>query len=155
MAEELHRLYPAPNDEQSGEAQRAFSRDRSRATSYLWATEWKQKARSSVYLYFWTHAPPGPRGAAHGAELPYAFNSLDAVDSNWTEQDRRAAETMSSYWANFVIKGDPNGPGLPHWPAFSGAPEVMVIGESYGTMPVAAPANLDFMRRYFAAQKPW
>jgi para-nitrobenzyl esterase len=155
MADELFKLYPAANDEQAGEAQNAFSRDRNRATSYLWATAWKQKAHSDVYTYFWTHAPPDPRGASHGSEIRYAFNTLDLFNSPWTEQDRKVAETMSSYWANFVIKGDPNGPGLPHWPAFDGTPKIMVLGGNYGTIPVAEPAKLDFMKRFFAAQKAW
>jgi para-nitrobenzyl esterase len=155
MAQELLKLYPAAGDEQSDQVQKAFSRDRSRATTYLWATQWKQKAHSNVYLYFWTHAPPGPRGAFHGAEIPYAFNSLDVIDSPWTEHDRKAAEALSSYWANFVTRRDPNGPGLPDWPAFHGTPEVMLLGDSYGTMPVAEPARLAFMQRFFAAHNPW
>jgi carboxylesterase type B len=155
MADELLSLYPATRDEQAEQTQRTFSRDRNRATSWLWATAWRPKTRSNIYTYFWTHAPPGPRGAFHGSEIAYAFNSLDAVDTPSTEQDRKVAETVSSYWANFVLKGDPNGPGLPQWPAFNGKPEIMLIGDSYGNVPVAEPERLDFMKRFFAAQKAW
>lgn len=155
MADELLKLYPTTQDAQAEQAQRTFSRDRNRATSYLWATAWKQKAHSNVYTYFWTHAPPDPRGASHGSEIRYVFNSLDLFTTPWTEQDHKVAETVSSYWANFVINGDPNGPGLPHWPAFDGTPNIMVLGDNYGTMTVAEPAKLEFMKRFFAAQKTW
>ncbi len=155
MTDELFRLYPATNDAEAGEAQNAFSRDRMRASSWLWATAWKQQTRSNVYTYFWTHAPPDPRGASHSAELRYVFNNLDRFDLPWTGQDRQAAETMSSYWVNFVTHGDPNGPGLPTWRAFGGKPEVMVLGDNYDTMPIAEPARLDFMKRFFAAQRQW
>ena len=66
--------------------------------------------------YFWTHAPPGSdtdrRGAYHESEINYAFNSPYSTDRPWTDEDRRIADIMSSYWANFAATGDPNGKGL-------------------------------------------
>ena len=42
---------------------------------------------------------------------------------------RALAERVSSYWVNFARAGDPNGKGLPRWPAFSDASAApMTIG---------------------------
>ena len=36
---------------------------------------------------------------------------------------------MSSYWVNFATRGDPNGAGLPVWPAFQPtAHERLILG---------------------------
>ena len=57
----------------------------------------------------------------------------------FTDSERRIAETMSPYWANFAKNGDPNGPGLAPWPAADEQPSrIMHIGETIGAMPVAA-----------------
>jgi hypothetical protein len=66
------------------------------------------------------------RGAQHGAEIPYAFNN---PAPSWADVDRALADAMSSYWVNFATRGDPNGAGLPQWPAFQpAASDRLILG---------------------------
>ena len=160
MADEFFSLYPASTDDEAARAHNDAARDNSRTSTYLWATEWKKTVDEPVYTYFWSHALVGPsektRGAFHGSEINYMFNNLYARDLPWTDVDREIADTMSSYLANIVASGDPNGEGLPEWPAFDpNTPMVMEVGDSFGPIPVAAPEKLDFWKRYFATQEPW
>jgi para-nitrobenzyl esterase len=62
---------------------------------------------------------PGPRGAAHSAEIQYAMGNLDLDPRyTWTPEDHKVAEIMQGYFANFIKTSNPNGPGLPNWPAY-------------------------------------
>ena len=66
-------------------------------------------------------------GASHGAEIPYAFDNLDASPDfgfkpEYTAEDRELAKLIHAYWMNFVKTGDPNGEGLPLWPKKNDAP---------------------------------
>ncbi|MDE1150890.1 MAG: carboxylesterase family protein [Azospirillaceae bacterium] len=160
LADEFLKLYPAKTDEDAALQNNAAARDNSRVSTWLWGTLWTKGDSLPLHTYFWTHAIPGPthdrRGAFHGSEIPYVFNSLDALDSPWTDDDRRIAETMSSYWANIIKTGGPNGPGLPAWPAYSAEkPQVMELGDHFGPIPVASAEKVDFWKRFFATQAAW
>lgn len=64
--------------------------------------------------------------AWHSTELWFVFDSLRPglpPDRPWRDCDFKMGEIMSSYWANFMKNGDPNGEGLPFWPE---------SGESFG-----------------------
>jgi para-nitrobenzyl esterase len=65
--------------------------------------------------------PPPPRGAVHAAEIEYALGNLDRNEVfAWTPEDHTVSAVMQEYFANFVKSGNPNGPGLPVWPALRG-----------------------------------
>jgi para-nitrobenzyl esterase len=69
-------------------------------------------------------------GASHFAELWHVFDHLDQSRWRWTKADREVADEMSSYWGNFAKSGNPNGPSLPPWPAFTNTDsKVLYIGE--------------------------
>ncbi len=160
MADEFLRLYPATDDAEAALASNAQARDNNRVSTWLWAGEWSPGVTRPVYTYFWTKAPPGPdaalRGAYHGSEIAYTFGNLQPVSRPWTDEDRAVAERMSSYWANIVKTGNPNGPGLPAWPNYDPArPVTMELGHQWQPIAIASPDRIDFWKRFYAAQDAW
>jgi carboxylesterase type B len=157
LSDSFLKLYPAANDDEAAQENNNAARDNSRISTYLWASDWTKKADKPVYTYYWTHRPTGdPGGAHHGSEILFVFNNLYLRNQPWTDEDRKIADTMSSYWANFVATGNPNGPGLPVWPAFNPkSPTVMELGDAFAPIPVASPDKLDFWKRFFQTQPAW
>lgn len=74
---------------------------------------------------------PEPIGAPHACEIEYCMGNLDLVkDYAWTADDYKVSETMLNYFANFIIKGNPNGEKLPEWQAAQPndvTPPVMIL----------------------------
>jgi para-nitrobenzyl esterase len=64
--------------------------------------------------------PPPVRGAVHSAEIEYALGNLDVNPMySWAPEDYEVSRTMESYFAHFIMSGDPNLSGLPQWPAYA------------------------------------
>ena len=122
-----------------------------------WARMQTKTARSRVYLYYFSHVPPSPNAAwvraQHGAEIPYAFNwptGKYSTETSWTAVDRKLGGEVSSYWVNFAATGDPNGKGLPRWPAYQSKDDlVLEFGDTIAVAPVPHKAALDFLDGYF------
>jgi len=116
-------VYPAGTDEEARKSQVESSRELGVVGVQRMLGERAKTARTPAFAYFFDRAIPWPEhpefGAFHTAEVPYVFGTLDVLKRPWTDSDRALSQTMMSYWANFATRGDPNGPGLPNWPAFA------------------------------------
>jgi para-nitrobenzyl esterase len=150
------KLYPAGSSAQAGQSQNDGARDQLRTAMYLWALNRAKTAKTKAYTYYWDHALPGPDadkyGAFHTSEVPYVFNSLAKSDRPFVDADRHIAELMSSYWVNFAATSDPNGKGLPHWPAVSEKPGMtMELGDTNTPISVAGDkAKEEFFTEFFS-----
>lgn len=122
---------------------------------------------SHVYTYLWSHIPPASpddRGtirdphialAWHGCETWYTFASLRPgipPDRVWRQSDVDLADVVSSYWANFIRSGDPNGASLPTWPASDEDLGYVDLGETV-TAHTGCESGLDRLIRDFVVRE--
>ena len=66
-------------------------------------------------------------GAPHATEIPYVFDTVAAkYGKDLTPADEAAAQAANAYWTNFAKTGNPDAPGLPHWPAYDAAHDAIM-----------------------------
>jgi para-nitrobenzyl esterase len=121
-----------------------------------WAAAQVAKGKKA-YTYFFSHiqtvnGQPSPQGATHTSEISFAWNNPKGQPTQtWNEIDLKLADQMSSYWVNFISKGDPNGSGLARWPEFKdlSSSSVMVFADTPQAEPAVPASKLAFYAAAF------
>jgi para-nitrobenzyl esterase len=160
LADEFLALFP-PGDT----AQTRLSSQRANADRiFIWQNwTWARlhAARAPAFHYHTTRRPPVPAGryvehdpgAFHSAELPYMFRNLEVRDWPWEDADRRLSAVLSAQVRQFCRTGNPNGPGLPDWPAFAEPGRAtMLLGDEIAAGAMPRGAQLALWDRFFGAR---
>lgn len=152
-AERAAALYPTGTTAERAAAHVQVQRDQGQDALDAWAALRSRQARTPVFGYVFAHVEPGADarrwGAFHSSEIPYVFGNLATAPKRaFTAGDRRLSNRMMGLWLNFIRRGDPNGPGLPAWPALrTAAPTILRIDDLSRPQPLLPPFKLELMRQ--------
>jgi para-nitrobenzyl esterase len=150
-AEDAQKVYAAADDTAVPQAAADLASDLFISYStWKWIEVHGAAAKAPVYRYRFDRALPEPNGsnkygASHASDIEYSFNTLDSKPAAWQPEDRQAALTMASAFANFIKTGNPNGPGVPEWPEFGKSRKVMYLDATSKVGPEEGRARYEFL----------
>ncbi|HTU33937.1 MAG TPA: carboxylesterase/lipase family protein [Candidatus Acidoferrum sp.] len=151
-AAEFLKLYPAGTEGEMERSAGDFAGDQFIAFgTWKWIEMQRTTGESTVYRYEFDDALPQSaghpsQGAYHSSEIEFVFEALPSKNLPWRAGDEKLSDLMSSYWTNFAKTGDPNGPGLPHWPVYSPTRfDVMHLSFQPAAEPDAHRARYEFL----------
>ncbi len=156
-ADKILAAYPGGTDPEALRSARDLFRDTAFAwPTWIWARLQSRTGKGKVFVYYFSHRPPYPDtpqfkdwGASHGSEMQYVFENFGRTAPS--QADKAIADQISSYWVNFAKSGNPNGAGLPNWPAFADTNQ-QVMNLNDPSKPIAVPNvdKLEVLDGYYA-----
>jgi para-nitrobenzyl esterase len=134
-------------------------------STWRWMDQQRHHADTPVYFYLFArprpakrHPQPGEQpdpGAVHSGEIEYALGNLDSNPVYaWTPDDHAVSRVFEGYVERFIKTGNPNGPGLPAWPAVGkedGAVARQRIDVDTRTIHDTGAARQAFLQAFIAA----
>jgi len=163
QAGEAAKVYAASNDEEALAVTGDLANDTFISYStWKWIEAHAATGHAPVYRFRFDRAVPLPAGspmpgvmglAGHSWELEYVFGALDSKKAAWGPEDRKASAEIADYFANFIKKSNPNGGGLPKWPAFGKSHEVMHLDANCHAAPEEHRDRYEFLDKYYKGGK--
>lgn len=155
---EFLKLYSNATQEEAVASASDYAGDKFIAYStWRWLESHSTTGQQPVYRYYFALDNPGDRyhtpaaGAFHSDDIEYVFGTLDSRnEAIWRPEDRKLSDLMQAYWTNFARNGDPNGPGLPKWPAYTASQwQVMHLDKNSAARPD------QYRQRYLFLDTQW
>jgi len=135
QADAILKAYPHATDADAVRAARHLRNDTSFGWNmWTWAREQSKQGTGKVFSYYYNNHGPQAEGSGHGSDVPFAFQTLVGGRRTPSPADLTLSDMISSYYVNFAKTGDPNGKGLPQWPAFTEKNEQVMV---FDAMPSA------------------
>lgn len=147
-------LYPAGDEAQTKASAGALTGDCVISEQcWQWLRLHRHSGRAPVYGYLFRYTSAYTPIASHVTEIPFVFGTLTAQQvigctTPPGEADRALARTLMSYWVNFATRGDPNGSGLPRWPAYDENDVVQIIDTTIEPRPNPQAARFHFLSSF-------